>query len=171
MPPPRVSSIELEITIDSTTPQRPTIDLSSTPPLDDADVLSLIVFNRPINDLGQGERASLAQTAGSLVGGMVAAPLAESLRDALDVDLLEIEAMSQNSGGPSVTIGNQIGERVFLQFRQLFGSGQATEVLLDYELYSFLRLRTTFTEGATDTASPATRTERGGVDLIYTIEK
>jgi autotransporter translocation and assembly factor TamB len=165
-----ISGVQAQIRVHGTA-QRPALDLSSTPPLDEADVLSLIVFNRPVNDLGQGERASLAQTAESLVGGMVAAPLAESLRGALDVDLLEIEAVSQNGGGPSVTIGNQLGERVFLQFRQLFGSAEATEVLLDYELSKYLRLQTSFTEGATDNASAATRTERGGVDLIFKVQK
>ena len=119
------------------TVQQPAIALSSTPPLEEADVLSLIVFNRPINDLGQGERTSLAQTAQSMVGGVVAAPLAESLRSALNVDLLEIQAVS-NEGGPGVTVGNQISERVYLQFRQLFGSAATTQVVLKYQLSEVL---------------------------------
>ncbi|HEY7500768.1 MAG TPA: translocation/assembly module TamB domain-containing protein, partial [Vicinamibacterales bacterium] len=32
----------------------PELQLSSTPPLDESDILSLIVFNRPINELGSG---------------------------------------------------------------------------------------------------------------------
>ncbi len=153
------------------TVQRPELELSSTPPLDDADILSLIVFNRPINDLGQGERASLSQEAQKLVGGMLAAPLAESLRDALDVDLLEIQAVAEDGDGPSVTVGNQLGERVFLQFRQLFGSAQATEVVLEYELMESLRLQTSFTEGATDRQAAGGQQERAGVDLIFRIER
>ena len=150
--------------------QRPTLTLASTPPLEDADILALIVFNRPLNDLGQGERASLSQQAQSLAGGMVAAPLAESLRDALDVDMLDIQAVAPEGDGPSVTVGNQLGERVFLQFRQLFGSAQATEVLLEYELMEALRLQTSFTEGATDDQAAGGKQERAGVDLIFTVE-
>ena len=67
-------------------------------------------------------------------------------------------------------MGNQLGERVFLQFRQLFGSAQATEVLLEYELMEALRLQTSFTEGATDDQAAGGKQERAGVDLIFTVE-
>ena len=48
------------------TARQPLVQLSSRPPLDEADVLSLIVFNQPINQLGEGERLTLAERAGSL---------------------------------------------------------------------------------------------------------
>ncbi len=152
------------------TAQQPRLVLSSTPPLEDADILSLIIFNRPVNDLAQGERASLSLQAQQLVGGAVASPLAESLRDVLDVDLLEIQAVAQGTTGPGVTVGQQLGERVFLQFRQLFGSAQQTEVVLEYELLEFLRLQTSFTEGSYDPQAAGGRSERAGVDLIFTVE-
>ena len=109
--------------------QRPELELTSAPPLDEADILSLIIFNRPINDLGEGEKTSLAQRAGSLVGGFVAAPVAEALRDALDVDLLEIAPVSEE-GGATVSIGNQIGEKMFVKVRQQFGSSETTQLVL-----------------------------------------
>ena len=152
------------------TAEQPRLVLSSTPPLEDADILSLIIFNRPVNDLGQGERASLSLQAQQLVGGAIASPLAESLRDVLDVDLLEIQAAAQGTSGPGVTVGQQIGERVFLQFRQLFGSAQQTEVVLEYELLDFLRLQTSFTEGTSDPQAAGGRPERAGIDLIFTVE-
>jgi hypothetical protein len=165
-----ISGVEAVVTVTGTA-QKPALELSSTPPLDQADILSLIVFNRPINELGQGEQASLAQTAQSVVGGMVAAPLAESLRDALNVDLLDIQAVS-DEGGPSVTIGNQLSEKVFLQFRQLFGSAEATEVVLEYQLKEYLRLQSSFTEGGGgDRQSSSSRADQSGVDLIFTFNK
>ena len=45
--------------------------LSSTPPLEQADILALIVFNQPINQLGEGEQMSLAQRAQALATGAV----------------------------------------------------------------------------------------------------
>ncbi len=164
-----ISGVEASIRVHGTV-QQPAIALSSTPPLEEADVLSLIVFNRPINDLGQGERTSLAQTAQSVVGGMVAAPLAESLRNALNVDLLEIQAVS-NEGGPGVTVGNQLSERVYLQFRQLFGSAATTQVVLEYQLSEHFRIQSAFTEGGTDGQAGTTRPDQTGVDLIWTIKR
>ena len=75
----------------------PELELTSTPPLDESDILSLIVFNRPVNELGSGERASLAATAGGIATGFIAAPLGESIGRALDLDLFEINT-STDSG-------------------------------------------------------------------------
>jgi autotransporter translocation and assembly factor TamB len=149
--------------------QRPELELSSAPPLDEADILSLIIFNRPINDLGEGEKTSLAQQAGSLVGGFVASPVAEALRDALDVDLLEITPVT-DSGAPSVSIGNQIGERVFVKVRQQFGSSENTQLVLEYELSKLLRLETNVSQGGDTSRTVGQRAERGGADLVFVIK-
>src|SRR6185503_11402995 len=39
--------------------KKPEIVLSSTPPLEQADILSLIVFNQPLNSVGEGDLISL----------------------------------------------------------------------------------------------------------------
>jgi hypothetical protein len=164
-----VSGVEAAVRVHGTV-QRPALSLSSTPPLEESDVLSLIVFNRPINELGQGERSSLAQTAQSVVGNAVASPLAESLRNVLNVDLLDIQAVS-SEGSPSLTIGNQISERVFLEFRQLFGSAETSQIVLEYQLSNHLRLESEFTEGGSNTQIGGTRPEQTGVNLIWTTKR
>jgi translocation and assembly module TamB len=151
------------------TAQRPELELSSRPPLDQADILSLIVFNRPINDLGAGEQDALAQQTAALVGGMVAAPLAEAVRDALGVDLFEISATGEEGRGASVTVGEQIGERVFVRVRQQFGSTEATALLLEYQIAEFLRLQTNVVEGAETNRAIGNRVDRGGIDLIFVV--
>ena len=70
--------------------KQPEIVLSSTPPLEQADILSLIVFNQPINQLGEGQQISLAQRAQALATGAVAGQLAQSIGNALDLDMFEI---------------------------------------------------------------------------------
>jgi autotransporter translocation and assembly factor TamB len=161
-----ISGVEARVHVHGTA-QDPRLDLKSVPPLDEADILSLIVFNRPVNELGEGEKTAVAQTAASMVGGVVAAPLAEALRDVLDVDLLEISVGGDSGTGPSVAIGNQLGERVFVRVRQQFGSADVTEFLLDYELTERLRLQTSAAEGAATNNTPGHRIEQAGVDLVF----
>ena len=163
-----VSGVEARVRVHGEA-QRPELELSSTPPLDEGDILSLIIFNRPINDLGEGEKTTLAQRAGSLVGGFVAAPVAEALRDALDVDLLEITPVSEE-GGTSVSVGNQIGERVFVKVRQQFGSSETTQLVLEYELSNLLRLETNVAQGGDTSRSIGRRAERGGADLVFVVK-
>jgi autotransporter translocation and assembly factor TamB len=150
--------------------QSPELSLSSTPPLDESDVLALIIFNRPINELGTGERTSLAATAGGIATGFIASPLGESIGRALNLDLFEITTTAEGDTlGAGVTVGQQVGERAFLKLRQTFGDRTYSEFLLEYRLADFLRL--------TGSAAPETsgagnrinqrRIERAGIDLIF----
>jgi translocation and assembly module TamB len=148
----------------------PQMRLESTPPLEESDVLALIVFNRPVNELGTGERASLAATAGGIATGFIAAPLGESIGRALDLDLFEIATTTDNGElGAGITIGQQVGDRAFFKVRQQFGDRNLSEFMLEYQLSDFLRMQAT---AAPETSGSANRLnqrriERAGIDLIF----
>jgi translocation and assembly module TamB len=153
------------------TPRAPQLALTSSPPLDEADILSLIVFNRSVNELGTGERASLAETAGGIASGFVASSLGRSIGKALDVDLFEITTSDPETGETAggVTLGKQISDKAFVRFRQQFGQRSFTEFMLEYQLAKFLRLDTAFAPETSGVANRLTqrRVERAGVDLIF----
>jgi autotransporter translocation and assembly factor TamB len=164
-----IDGVEARVQVTGTA-REPELRLSSTPPLDEADVLSLIVFNAPINSLGTDERVALSQRAGAIAAGFVAAPLAESIGRALDVDLFEIETTSEAAGfGASVTLGQQINEQLFVRFRQNFGPQDASEFILEYQVAHFLRFQGSVAPGGGTTANRtiARRVERGAADLIF----
>ena len=71
-----IQGVEARVNVRGTL-KKPEIVLSSTPPLEQADILSLIVFNQPINQLGEGQQVSLAQRAQALATGAVAGQLAQ----------------------------------------------------------------------------------------------
>lgn len=163
------TGIEARVNVKGTA-RAPRLALTSNPPLDESDILALIVFNRPVNELGTGERASLAATAGGIATGFLAEPLGESIGRALDLDLFEITT-STDAGelGAGLTLGQQIGDRAFFSLRQQFGERNVTEFLLEYQLADFLRLQT---NAAPETSGSANRIgerriERAGVDLIF----
>lgn len=164
-----IAGVEARVHLGGTA-RAPELQLSSTPPLDQADILSLIVFNRSINDLDEGERVSLAQRAGAIASGFVAAPLAQSIGQALDVDLFEIEP-TQVGGqmGAGITLGQQIGERLFVRFYQEFGPQDASEFTIEYQLAHFLRMRASAAPSGGHKASRVAlrRVERAGADLIF----
>jgi translocation and assembly module TamB len=136
-----ISGIVAHVTVGGTM-REPTVTLSSQPPLDQTDILSLIVFNQPANRLGQGQATNLGERAASLAGGFV-------------------------GEGPTVTIGHQVSEKLFLKFRQLFGTRDVSEFELEYQLTDFLRLQGSFAEGQTSAQRNLTRrVERAGIDLV-----
>jgi autotransporter translocation and assembly factor TamB len=153
------------------TAKAPQIALTSDPPLDEADILSLVIFNRSVNDLGTGERASLAETAGGIASGFVASSLGKSVGKALDVDLFEITTSDPTTGETAggVTLGKQVSDKAFVQFQQQFGQRSFTQFMLDYQLAKFLRLQTRIAPETSGVANRVTekRVERAGVDLIF----
>ena len=161
-----ISGVEAQVHVRGTA-LKPELTLTSKPPLDEADILSLIIFNQPANALGEGEQVSLAQRAGALASGFVASSLAKSIGGALELDVFEIQTAPENGQGPSVTIGEQVGERLFFKFRQAFGSQSVSQFIFEYQLANYLRLQTSVAEGGTQQRSLSQRIEQGGIDLIF----
>ena len=162
-----ISGVEAFIKIQGSMRQ-PELSFRSNPPLEEADVLSLIIFNQPLNELGEGQQASLAQRAGDLAGGYFASGLARSIGNALNLSEFELKAVDENSSGPSVTIGQQVGKDLFFRVRQVFGDAQATEFILEYQIANFLRLQGTVADASSGSQRVQfTRVERGGVDLFF----
>ena len=162
-----ISGVEAIVHVRGTA-RAPELSLSSRPPQDEADILSLIVFNQPVNALGEGQQVSLAQRGAALATGFVASSLADSISGALELDLFEIQTTAEMGGGGSLTVGEQVGERLFVKFRQAFGAQSISEFILEYQLADFLRLQTSVAEGNAATQRTLTqRVEQSGVDLIF----
>jgi hypothetical protein len=150
------------------TVREPSVTLSSTPPMDEADVLSLIVFNQPINQLGEAERLNLVERAGTMAAGYLTTPLANSIAGALDLDLFEIRAAGGINGQPSVAVGQQFGSRLFVSFRQEFGTYDRSELSFEYRINELLRLVSTVGQGAQQ-SHRTQRVDTTGSDLIFVI--
>jgi len=148
--------------------REPSVTLSSQPPMDEADVLSLIVFNQPINQLGEAERLNLIERAGTMAAGYLTTPLSNSIANALDLDMFEIRAAGGINGQPSVALGQQFGSRLFVSFRQEFGMDDRSELSFEYRINELLRLVSTVVQGAQQTHRTQ-RVDTSGSDLIFVI--
>jgi len=162
-----ISGVETFVRVQGSMRQ-PEMTFSSSPPLDQADILSLIVFNVPINELGEGQQVSLVERAGALAGGYLVSGLTRSIADALELDEFEIQAQGEQGAGPTLSIGEQVGERIFFRVRQGFGAQQATEFILEYQIAEYLRLQGAVADIAAGTERATfRRIERAGLDLIF----
>jgi len=163
----QISGVETRVAI--TGPLRqPELHLSSTPPLDDSDILSLIVFNTASNELSSVQQQELLVRAGALAAGFIATPLLSAIENQLGLEVLEIEALGEFGGGPKVTIGQEIFPGLVARFSRQFGPDPYDEAALEYTLSRILRLRATFSDAQTlISRSPFRRIERAGVDLLF----
>jgi translocation and assembly module TamB len=147
--------------------KQPEIALSSVPPLEEADILSLIVFNQPVNQLGAGEQVSLAQRAQALATGAVAGQLARSIGNALNLDVFEISTAPDSGGAAELTIGEQLGQNLYLKVQQGIGDQSQTNFILEYELAEWLRLQTNVVQGSSTQQQLFQRMQGSGVNLLF----
>jgi autotransporter translocation and assembly factor TamB len=161
-----IQAVTANVTVNGTVKQ-PKIVLSSTPPLEQADILSLIVFNQPINQLGEGQQINLAQRAETLATGAVATQLANSIGSALGLDLFEISTAPDSGAAAELTIGQQVGQNLFVKVQQGIGDQSQTNFILEYELANWLRLQTNVIQGSTTQQQLFQRMQGTGVDLLF----
>jgi translocation and assembly module TamB len=118
------------------TASAPSLRFSSEPPLEQADILSVIMFGKPARDLGSGESADLQRQAVSLASGYVAPELQSSVMETLGLDTLEL-------GAERVQAGRYVLEDVFISIAQQFGTQAAQLVSLEYAFTPQLSVRAT----------------------------
>ena len=163
-----ISGVEARVTISGPLNQ-PELHLASTPPLEQSDILSLIVFNTSTNQLSTLQQQQLAVRAGTLAAGFVAAPLMSALERSLGIDTLEIEPTADIRGGSGarVTIGSEIAPGLIARFSRSFGYEDYNQATIEYYLSKLFRLRATFSDATSTAAVSQFRiVERAGVDLL-----
>ena len=165
----QISGVVAQVQVTGTL-RAPEVALSSQPPLDEGDILSLIAFNQTMNQLQTSQRVSLAARAGVLAARAFATPISDSVARALDFDMFEVQPADDTGTGATVTIGRQISDRLFVGFRHEFGSEDVTQVSFEYRLNEYLRVVTSFAEGA-DLSQQTPRVDRAGLDFIYVIRR
>jgi autotransporter translocation and assembly factor TamB len=162
-----IQGVEARVDVQGTL-KDPHIVLTSVPPLEQADILALIVFNQPVNQLGEGQQASLAQRATALATGAVAGELSTSIGKALNLDTFDIQTATDSSTTVQVTAGQQIGERAFVKVEQGIGDQSQTNLVFDYQFRDWLRLQSNVLMGASIQQSLFNRAQGSGFDILFT---
>jgi hypothetical protein len=84
---------------------------------------------------------------------------------ALNLDLFEIQSVAGEA--PEVSLGSQIGTRLYVGVRQAVGRGDRSALSLEYRVADFLRFVTSIVHGAAEVHA-AERRQESGADLIFT---
>jgi translocation-and-assembly-module (TAM) inner membrane subunit TamB-like protein len=147
--------------------KKPELVLTSVPPLEQSEILSLIVFNQPINQLGEGQQVALTQRAEQLAAGALASTLTNSLGKALNLTEFSIQAGSEPGTTAQITAGEQLNQNLYAKLEQGIGNISSTNFILEYEFAKWLRLRTNWLQGSDAQPLQFQRTQDSGVDLLF----
>ena len=162
-----ISGVETRVSILGSLRQ-PELQLASTPPLDQSDILSLIVFGTSTNQLTSAQQQQLVARAGALAAGFLATPILSAIENEIGLDILEVDPEGEFGIGPRVTVGEEIAPGLVARFSRQFGPEPYDEATVEYYLSRILRLRATFSDAQTLVSrSPFRRVERAGIDLLF----
>ena len=160
-----ISGVETRVSIFGPLKQ-PELRLASTPPLDQSDILSLIVFNTSTNQLSATQQQQLVARAGVLAAGFLAQPIVSAIENETGIDIFEIEPGDVGTD-IKVTIGHEIAPGLVARFSRQFGREAYDEATIEYYLSRLFRLRATFSDAqALASRSFFRRVERAGIDLL-----
>jgi len=105
------------------TARTPQLELSSVPPLDQSDILSVLLFGKTTQQLTGGQGTELRQEAIGLLAAYVAPELEKSLMDTFGLASLTFQLPTGTSYG-SVGVGRYFGDDIFVSIGQTFGGPQ-----------------------------------------------
>ena len=147
--------------------RQPELRLASTPPLDESDILALIIFNTSTNQLTAPQQQQLLVRAGTLAAGFLATQVVAAIESEVGLDILELETGGDFGGGPKLTIGEEIAPGLVARFSRQFGQEPYDEATIEYAISRIFRLRATYSDAQTlALRSPFRRVERAGIDLL-----
>ncbi len=133
----------------------PIIDLTSEPEMNEVDILAILFFGQPANDLdndqrghmneesdpGQQLRENLAGLA--MVFGTVG--LSNAMSNTLGVDMLEVG--SDSSGDSTLMVGKFLTPKIMLKYHQSLEKSGSNFMTLEYSLSRFFKLMSSYGQG------------------------
>jgi translocation and assembly module TamB len=138
------------------TAEKPALTLTSDPQLDQADILSVLLFSKPISSLGQGEQATLQENAIAITSGFAAAQVGQAVSKALGLQELGVDLSDLDFSGGQVRFGQYVGHNTYVSVSQEISGKYGREVSAEYQITPEWRF------------SVSSRTEGpDGVDLIW----
>ncbi|MGH7858900.1 MAG: translocation/assembly module TamB domain-containing protein, partial [Candidatus Binatia bacterium] len=113
--------------------QKPSLDLRSDPNLEQADILSVLLFGKTAEELNEGQQSALGDQAQQVAASYAATALAQSAARELGVEEMGIQIEELTT--ERVAVGKYLTERTYVRVGQEVGGDQGQEVALEYEIF------------------------------------
>jgi translocation and assembly module TamB len=135
------------------------LDFDSDPPMDQADIISYILFGRSPEALSDQETFKAEEMALSFTGQMAADKIKDVVGEALGIDYLNISTGSSGLRQGSLSMGKYLLPKVFVVFRQGFSDQNSQQFEVSYEINKYF-----------DIQSQIDNEQTSALDLIWKYE-
>jgi translocation and assembly module TamB len=124
------------------TAKKPSLKLTSDPPLGQADIVSLLLFGKTTSALGSRERTELKQQAAQLAEGYAAAQIGQAVSETLGLEGLGLGINGGGTNGTSVSFGRYLTRDAYVSASQEIAGTQGRKVSVQYYLTRWLSITT-----------------------------
>jgi translocation and assembly module TamB len=130
----KVSQYQVDLVIGGYA-SKPTLTLRSDPSLEQAEILSVLLFGKTTADLNQGEKNTLQTQALKTAANFISSDLRKSVAGKLGVDTLEL-GVGDNLNSGQVQAGKYVTQDVFVSTKQQVGGGaeRQQEYAIEYDI-------------------------------------
>ncbi|UCF89962.1 MAG: translocation/assembly module TamB domain-containing protein [Desulfobacterales bacterium] len=129
----RIQNVTINVNITGTAKEMK-LSLDSDPQMEEADIVSYLVFGKPVSALNTQEATSAEQAALNMTGQMAAGELKKILGDAAFLDTLSFDTSGEDVSQGSVSMGKYITPDVFVTYKRGFRSENSGEAEITYEI-------------------------------------
>jgi translocation and assembly module TamB len=137
----QVTNYAVDVVVGGTA-SKPTLQLKSQPELAQADILSLILFGKTTDALGQSQQASLQQQATKMATGVAAQQIGQAVASSMGLQSMGITVNNNSSSGPALGIGHYLGENTYVSASEPIGGSSGQKVSIQYFLRQWLSITT-----------------------------
>jgi len=138
----RIKSTEITVSITGDV-EEPDLQLTSVPEMSEGNILSMLVFGVPADDLGTGETDFLAAQAVALAQTYSGEALTQVLGDQLGVDMVRFKSTGDEGDQTSTTaleIGKYVTPNILVQYEIDLQTGRGRDVTMQYRINQRLTL-------------------------------
>jgi translocation and assembly module TamB len=129
------------------TANEPSLKLESEPSLPQADILSVLVFDKPAKELNDGQRADMKRRVGQLAASYAVSELGESVTRALGLTGRGVRV--EEASSERVALGAYVTDKAYVTVGQNVAGKQGQEASVEYEIMrGFGVMTSTTSEGA-----------------------
>jgi hypothetical protein len=125
----------------------PRLRLSSDPPMSESDIISALLFGKPLSELSSGEEDLLRERSQQVLAAYGMAKVQDHLSRELGVDLVSYKPAEGEDQASSLIIGKYLSPKVMVNYEQVLDRDTAFFVHLHYVLNRYVKIQTTISQG------------------------
>ena len=131
----------------------PDVSLESAPSLPREDIMALVLFGKPANELSATESLQMAQALAQLggIGPFGGSGVLGSARSAIGLDLLNVD-LDPETGGSALTVGKYVADGLFVSATQDV-RGENGAVRIEYEITDNITIESELQQNGDQTVS------------------